>query len=236
MDVIGDLVARDRRSEELAVRTDSRAGSYSYEKLCTNAWKAGNLLRHYGVRGGATVAVDAGESVSPPPLTAFFGAALLGAPVDFDPAADTDAKALVAPADRMDRYGPAPGTKALGYGDVPEAPEVVHYEEQLWSENPNSPPDIVAADATALYADEGPFTHDRLLSAAEGVVTEYSLDADATVALRAPLAEPGTVVAGVLAPVLAGATILVDRSQEGTVAVAVGDAPEPTVVDPAAVL
>jgi len=247
MNVIGDLVARERRSDAIALRTDSRAGSYSYAKCCTNAWKAGNLLRHYGVRGDATVAVDAGDAdrdTAPPPILALLGAGLLGATVTFDPAdtadsAETaDVRALVAPADRLDRHEPAPGTQMLGYGAVPDSPGVVHLEEQLWSENPTEPPDAVAADAVALAADGAQFTHERLLDAAETVVGEYGLDAESEVALRAPLASPGAVVAGVLAPIRAGGAILLDRSESGTVAVAGdgNDAPEATVVDPETVL
>ncbi|QPV62334.1 hypothetical protein I7X12_16565 [Halosimplex litoreum] len=240
MDVIGDLVARERRTDDLAVRTDSRAGSYSYEKFCTNTWKTGNILRHYGVRGGATVGVDAGDSLTPPPLLALFGASLLGATTRFDPDESPSAKALVVPAARADAYDPGPGTKTFVYGDVPDDPEFAHFEAEMWSENPTSPPDrVVPTDAALATADEA-FTHERLLGAADRVVEEYDLDGGDEVAVRAPLAEPGTVVAGVLAPVLAGGTVLVDRESTGTVAVASGDgaesAPEPTAIDPAGVL
>jgi len=247
MDVIGDLVARERRSDAIALRTDSRAGSYSYAKCCTNAWKAGNLLRHYGVRGDATVAVDAGgadRDTTPPPVLAFLGAGLLGATVTFDPDATadsdetTDVRALVAPTDRLDRYDPAPGTQVLGYGAVPEAPEVVHFEEQLWSENPTEPPDRVSPNAVALAVGGTTFTHERLLDAAESVVEEFGLDAESEVALRAPLAAPGALVAGVLAPIRAGGTVLLDRSRTGAVAVATDGerASEERVVDPESVL
>ncbi|QLH79216.1 acetyl-CoA synthetase [Halosimplex rubrum] len=240
MDVIGDLVARERRTDELAVRTDSRAGSYSYEKYCTNAWKTGNILRHYGVRGGATVAVDAGDSLTPPPLLALFGASLLGAATHFDPGESPSAKALVVPAARADAYDPGPGTKTFVYGDVPDTPEFAHFEAEMWSENPTSPPDRVSPTDIALATAEEEFPHERLLTVAERIVEEYGLDGDDEVAVRAPLAEPGTVAAGVLAPLLAGGTVLVDRESTGTVAVASGDGagalPEPVAIDPDDVL
>ncbi|WP_415382566.1 hypothetical protein [Halosimplex sp. TS25] len=234
MHVIGDLVARERRTDDLAVRTDSRAGSYSYEKFCTNAWKTGNLLRHYGVRGGATVAVDAGESLTPPPLLAAFGAALLGATVRFDPSESPDEKALLAPASRADSYDAGPGTKVLVYGDVSDDPELAHFEAEMWSENPTNPPDAVEPTATALAAGDRRFTHEELLGWTERVAETYDLNETDEVAIRAPLADPGTVVAGVLAPILVGGTILVDRDQTGTAAVveAGGDAPEEAVIDP----
>ncbi|WP_459195118.1 acyl-CoA synthetase family protein [Halosimplex sp. J119] len=237
MDVIGDLVARERRTDDLAVRTDSRAGSYSYEKFCTNAWKSGNLLRHYGVRGGASVAIDPGESLTVPPLVALFGSALLGATVRFDPRAAADAKALLVPGGAADSYDPEPGTKTLGYGDVPNDPEVAHFEAEMWSENPTNPPDVVEPNDTALATADERFTHRELLDRSEQIVEDLGLDETDEVAIRAPLSEPGTVVAGILAPIWAGATVLLDRDQAGSVAVAAdeekAEAPEETVIDPA---
>jgi len=233
MDVIGDLVARERRGDALALRTDSRAGSYSYEKLCTNAWKAGNLLRHYGVRGDATVAIDAGASLSPPPLTAFLGAGLLGAAVRFDPPESVETRALVVPADRVDAYDPGPGTTVLAYGDVPETATANHYGAELWSENPNAPPDGVDPGATLLAGDR-PVTQREALSAAERVARETPIEDGDVVAPRGPLSDPGAVVAGVLAPLSVGGTVLLDVSRTGDVGVG-ADAPEPRTVDPASV-
>ncbi|MFB6150403.1 MAG: acetyl-CoA synthetase [Haloarculaceae archaeon] len=238
MDVIGDLVARDRRSDALAVRRDTRAGSYSYEKLCTNAWKTGNILRHYGVRRGATVAIVGDDPLSPPPLLAFLGAALLGATARFDPpAADpVEAEALVVPTARLERYDPAPGSTAFGYGDAPSDPTVAHFEGEVWSENPAVPPAEVGPGDAALAARDKTYTHADLLERARAVAVEFDLDEGDAVALRAPLSHPGTVAAGVLAPLVAGATILLDRSATGTVGVSTDGGPEERIVDPAGVL
>jgi len=237
MDVVGDLVGRERRSEDLAIRTASRAGSYSYETFCTNCWKTGNLLRHYGVRSGATVAVDSGDSMTQPPILACFGASLLGATVQLDPATRTDAKALLAPGSRMDNYDASPGTKQLVYGDVPEDPSYGHFEAEMWSENPTEPPDVVEPSASLLATDGGTVTHGAAIEAANRVVAEHGLDDTDEVALRASLAHPGTVVAGLLAPISAGGTVLLDLEATGTVAV--GDpeqgVEESVVMDPEAV-
>lgn len=245
MDVVGDLVARDRRSDALALRTDSRAGSYSYEKLCTTAWKAGNLLSHYGVRGDATVVVDTGESLSPPPVSAFLGAALLGATVRFEspgsrhagPPEPVETRALVVPATRVGAYDPAPGTTVLAYGDVPEDPTVTHFEREVWSENPTTPPDEVTPDDALLVADAERVTHRQAIEAAERVADETGLEAEDLVAPRASLADPTVVVAGVLAPLSVGAGILVDESATGDVGVGrEGDVPESRRIDPGDVL
>jgi len=231
VNVLGDVVARERRSDAIAVRTGSRAGSYSYGKFCTQSWKAGNLLRHYGVRDGATVAIDTGEALSPPPLVSLFGAASLGGTVRFDPDAADGARVLVVPGEHAREYDPGPRVQVLAYGEEPGDPEVGGFEREVWSENPTQPPDDVEPGADAIAAGGERFSHERLLGAATQVVADAGLDAETVVAPRAPLANPGTVVAGVLAPLAAGGTVLVDAAETGDVGVGT-DVPEPRSVDP----
>ncbi|MFC6737232.1 acetyl-CoA synthetase, partial [Halolamina salina] len=73
MDVVGDLLGRDRRSDRPALVVDGR--ERSYHELITNAYKAGNVLRYHGVGEGRTVAVA--PVLDLPPLLAFLGAAQL---------------------------------------------------------------------------------------------------------------------------------------------------------------
>jgi len=236
MNLVSDLVARERRSDALALRTASRAGSYSYEKLCTNAWKAGNLLRHYGVRGGATVAIDADVSLSPPPVTACLGAGLLGASVRFDPPDSVDSKAFVVPTARVGEYDTGPGTTVLAYGDVPDETGVKHFEAEVWSENPTMPPDRVEPGADYLVGDERTVSQGQALDAAEQIAVEYGLGEESLVAPRASLRDPAVVVAGLLAPLLAGGAVLLDESTTGSLGVGPAEAvPEERRVDPGTV-
>jgi hypothetical protein len=235
MDVIGDIVARERRSEAVALRTESRAGSYSYEKICTNAWKAGNLLTHYGVRSGATVGVDA-NPVTPSPIVAILGTTLLGANVRLAHATDADIAAHVVHADAVTTVDARPGTQILAYGDVPEESGVAHFEREAWSENPVRPPEQVDPSTVAVVAEDGSWSHETLLDATMRIVDDYDLDSDDSVALRTGLASPGALVAGVLAPLSVGATVLLGRDREGTVAVTTGEAPESVAIDPETVL
>ena len=90
MDVLGDLVARERRSGRPAVHVVGTDRSISYRDFCTTAYKAGNVLRYLGVREESTIAVAG--TVGSHPLWAFYGAAQLGAvtrfvtPDDWSPA------------------------------------------------------------------------------------------------------------------------------------------------------
>lgn len=237
MDTIGELVARDRRTREPALRARTGVNlRYDYYQFCTTAHKTGNFFSHRGVREGETVAVVASESGAP--ILSLFGAALLGARVRFDPPRDreVDARALVAPAEEVERYELPTGAARLAYDGEIDDPAVESFGESVWSENPFCPmaPGI-GPETPFLATDDGEYTHGELLAATERVVAESGLDAGDEVAIRAPLSRPGTVVAGVLAPLSVGGTISFPGADgEGDVAVAADDidAPEPAVIDP----
>lgn len=230
MDVIGDLVARERRSDRPALRVDG-AASYSYRDLCTTAWKAGNVLRHYGVAAGREVAIE--PVARPAPLLTFLGAACIGATTRFDPREGTDARAVLVPVEDESTYDLAPGSKLFVYGGRPSDPGAIHWETDVWSENPALPPYEVDADDPALAVDGRTHAHRDLLDAAGSVVEEYGFDADTRVAVRGRLGHPGVVVAGVLAPLLAGGTVVVGDgwcdadAAVGTDATAAGGDDEP---------
>ena len=220
MDVVGDLLARERRSRNpaLVTRNDSER---SYRDVITNAYKAANVLRHLGVREGATVAV------APEPefhtALAFLGAARLGARVRFDPGPGLragDRVVLTAVADEADA-DPSPGTNLAVFGGKPTRPETTHWEAQLWSENPGTPPsDVDPADAVLVCGD-ATVSHGDALDAARGVGETFGLDASSRVVVRTTFSDPGSVVAGLLAPLLCGgATVLAgsERPAEGTAA------------------
>jgi hypothetical protein len=229
---LGDAVTRDRRSDAPALRAGGRA--YDYRRFCTTAWKTGNLLRNEGVRSGMTVAVA--DDPAPEAVLSFYGAALLGAVVGFGPdALDERTKALVVPAATLDDYDAGPRTRRIGYGSEPADPSVAYFERDVWSENPTEPPDRVDPGDALLRTPDGTRSHDEVLDAARWVADEWDLGPGESVAVRSSFSHPGTVAAGLVAPVLAGAVVLLaGEDDEGDYAVGEGG-PEPT-VDPDAVL
>jgi hypothetical protein len=237
MDVLGDLVDPDRGGESLWIhRPGSRSRSWSGRQFCIDAWKAGNLFRHYGVHEDATVSVadattDSDQIPSPQALLGLFGAWVLGAAVRVDPGEIPPGRVFLAPTEAVDRFDLRPETTALGYGAEPTDPTVVHFEEQRWSENPVKFPAEVSADAAALHTDAESFSHDQLLAAGRQVVDDYDLDSVERIALAAPLADPGAVVAGVIAPLLSGTTITLGGEAPLTVADRAGE----NIVRPSAV-
>ena len=245
MQVLSELVAAGREREGVLFSSPERSAPYSYRDFCTNVWKGGNLMRHYGVREGMRVAVVAGPKNptaadesgyvrdAPDALLADLAATLDGAVAELDPPTAIDATALVAPAAWLGRYDLAPGTKALAYGGPSEDPTVAQFERELWSENPLQPPGELSPDDSALADADGSYTHAAVLDASARVVEAYDIDAETTVALRAPVTSAGAVVAGLLAPMRAGATVVIGPDVTGDVAVAPDESgPEKRVVRP----
>jgi hypothetical protein len=236
-EVLGDLVARDRRSERVALAAPALGREYDYRRFCTTAWKVGNFLTHLGVRGGRPVALAA--DAAPEPVLSFYGAALLGAPVAFVDGECGDVRALIAPTSGLGAYEARPGRKRVAYGGAPSDPDVAYFERDVWSENPTEPPDPVTPDAALLRSVEegGAYDHRTVLERAARVVESASLGPDDRVAIRSPPTQPGTVVAGLVAPLLAGGSILLpDDESVGDVAVGGPDAPEPARISPDDVL
>lgn len=211
MDVIGDLVARERRRKEPLVYSDA-SQPYTAHKFCTDAWKAASLFRYHGVGPGRTVAIA--DDPTPQALLGFFGAALLGTAVNFGDPTERDARLVIGPADDVTDWETSPGTKRVAYGGQPDDPDVIHFERDIWSENPTMPPGHVDADADLLMTEDGTYNHDALLAATEQVISETELTDSDAVAVDTSLTNPGTIVAGVLAPLATEATILLPGTDE----------------------
>ncbi|MDS0292713.1 AMP-binding protein [Halogeometricum luteum] len=233
--VLGDLVARDRRTSAPALRAEDAGRSYSYHDFVTTTYKAGNVLRYLGVRGGETVAVA--SDPQPEPVLAFYGAAQLGAATAFgpDPAGSADAgdppRATLVGVDREPEFDLPPGRKLAIYGGPPERPATTHWEQEVWSENPAVHPATVAADDPALRADGRTYSHRELLEAAASAVESGEMEAGESVVVRDSLTRPGTVAAGLVAPILVGA-VIVFPGPDTVGDVAVGGGPEERSVAP----
>ncbi|SEH40762.1 hypothetical protein SAMN05192561_101687 [Halopenitus malekzadehii] len=239
METLADPLARDRRSDDPALVTpDGR--ERSRHDLITNAYKAGNALRHEGVRRGAAVGTAPVPDL--PFVLAFLGAGLLGARVRFDVDASlaSGAQAIVVPAaDVPDVTADAgPGTRVVAVGEDPADPTVTHWEETVWSENPAFPsPTIEPADPLLCSPGGYPITHGDAIDAAVGVADRYDLAPGRRVVLQASLAHPGAVVAGVLAPLCGGGVTVLSRPDaESAVApedlVVTADGDDPNAIRP----
>ncbi|WP_254863232.1 hypothetical protein [Halovivax gelatinilyticus] len=227
---VDGLLTRKSRSDRPSL-VDGSGRSYDRHWVCTTAWKAGNFLRHTGVRRGVTVGVGGGGPLA---ILSFLGTALLEGRTWFDPPESLDGgssvRTLVAPADELDRYDLSAGAQRVAYGGEPPAPEVHHLDAGLWSENPSFPPVDIDPGAPLVGPtdrDDASVTHGEAMNSARTVVEEWGVEAGTHVGVDAPLSDPRTVVAGVLAPLVADGVIVLDPVRTETpVDVVVTDRPD----------
>ncbi len=207
MDTLSDLV-KACEGDDPALRAPPR--SYSAREFRITVYKTGNFLRHCGV--GAAARVVVADDPTPEAVFAFYGAALLGGTVAFGPVTgDIDARALIAPTARLDGVTLPPGGRYVGYGDPPDDPSHAFFERDVWSENPTFPPSTVEPDEAVFVdgSDENDerteYTHADVLAMARSAAAE--LPNEATVAVRASLADVRTVAAGLMAPLLVDGSV-----------------------------
>ncbi|WP_336025271.1 acetyl-CoA synthetase [Halobellus salinisoli] len=216
-ETVADLVARDRRASGTALRAHGPGRSHSYREFVTTSYKAGNVLRYLGIRVGEEVLVV--PTSLPEPVLAFFGAAQLGAVTRFSDEIDgSPPRVVVAPAEREDEFDLPPGHRLVVYGDRPESATTTHWETEVWSENPAVHPVDVDGSDPLLAAEGGEITHAEALSRASGVVDDSGLGPGVEGVVRGSLSESEAVVSGLLAPILAGGTVVFpeERSDNNT--------------------
>ncbi|MFB6268592.1 MAG: hypothetical protein ABEH83_01515 [Halobacterium sp.] len=223
MDTLADVVASLDDPDRPALR---EARVHDAREFRSRTYKTGNALRHRGVREGVGVAVL--DVPAPAAVHTFFGASLLGATVEFGPERVVDARVLAGPTLELGEYDLPAGGQRVGWGEPPADPSWMYFERDVWSENPTFPEPSVTAETQVLPE----HTHGEVVTAAEAFAAEYGEDDE--VAVRAPLAHPGTVVAGLVAPLLAGASVVLPpEGGPGTVAVSLdADVPEARTVSP----
>jgi len=206
-ETLADLFTREARSERPAL-VDPSGREYDAHWLRTSAWKAGNFLRHTGVRRGVTVGVVGDGPIA---LLGAFGTALLEGRVWLDPptalADAEDVRTLVAPLDDLEDYDLPPGGQQVGYGGKPTDPSVHHFDAGLWSENPSFPPVEFDPETPLLTDGSRTIDHRTILDAGAAFVDRIDLEAGDRVSIEAPLDDPRTIVLGVVAPLLADAVI-----------------------------
>lgn len=215
MDVLGDAIGRERRSNAPALSAPATGRQYDYRRFCTSAWKTGNFLRHLGVRSGVGVAID--DDPVPETVLTLYGAALLGGVVTFGPPREvgSETRAIVAPAAKIDEYEAGPQTKRVVYGDPPEDPSVSYFERDVWSENPTESPNHVDPEDPLLHAGSDEYSHAEALASTRAVIDRYKINSESTVAVRGSFSEPSVVIDGLIAPVVAGARIVIGPESDG---------------------
>ena len=252
MNTVSELVANARKRESPLIHIAGRRTPYTSREFCTNCWKAGNLLGHYGVHPGSDVAVVFGPKLdssgvgcddetpttegtinSADPLLAVIGATLIRARANLTPETPVDARALVRPAGDgwAGQYPTTARCSQLAYGEPSTQPSVVHFEAKLWSQNPTQPPEAVSPEMPALSANANTYRHGQLLTATEHVIEEWALDSSARIAFPADPTNPDTLLADFREPGAVVAGVLVPLYCGGTVTIGSTDEATLTVGD-----
>lgn len=217
MDTVVDLLDLPHPDDDLALQMGRRR--YEYHRFRATTYKTANYLRYNGVGPHATVAIL--DVTAPETLFGILGTGLLGGNVRIAPDRTVEGKVLFGPTEKLDEYDSAGGCKRIAFGAEPADPTWAFFEREIWSENPFFPETEVDGETEFV---EGRSQRDAL-QAAESIAEE--LGEDDVIAIRGSFTDPEVLIAGLLAPLFAGATILLpDSDQTGTVAVGATDVPE----------
>lgn len=222
MDVLGDLVAYDRsvRTEHpmcLEIPGDPPT-RYTFDRFARMARKTGNFLARHGL--GPERPLGLVDDTASVPVLGLYAAGLLGAPVVVEPPNLEDVACVLGPMASFETVDVPAGTEAVGYGGEDWDPRLTAFEETVPRENPGFPPTSIDPSAALIRSGGRTFSHEAVLETANRVRSEHALDPGDRVSVWAPLADPGTIVAGLVAPVLADATIILTGERtEGDVIV-----------------
>lgn len=226
MDTVLDLLESIDPQATVLVAGDR---TYTGKRFAEMVYKTGNYLRHCGVHAGAVVEIY--PTGAPETIFGFLGTALLEGVTIFG-IESTDSPAVrLGPTEALRTASIPPGCRAVGFGTPPDDPSWAYFEREIWSENPFFPEIELDPERSLLGPDEGRYSSFDLLETA--TIVAKNLTTEDRVAIRSALDEPGTVTHGILAPLLAGSTILLpEDGQRGDVAVGSPDSPEPRVLEP----
>lgn len=230
MDVLGDLAVREQWSRTPAVRAPGRV--YTHHDLYTSVRKVATFFAYFGAGSGGHVDIE--PEAQPETVLALLGATRVGAVANLTPTGE--GQIIVTPADKEDQYELAPGQNGIVYDGYPNSPGFVEWELDVWDGSARTGPRLETARGdAALRTKDRTYSHGELLDAADRVIEEYDVDEDTEVAIRAPMGNPGTIAAGVVAPLKVGGTVVFPATDDlGDIGVGFGVA-EPVEVDPTTV-
>ncbi|MGZ0745782.1 acetyl-CoA synthetase [Haloparvum sp. AD34] len=230
MHELGDLAVRNQWGRTPAIRSPGRV--YTHRDLYTSVQKVATFFTYYGGEGGTQIDVE--PEAQPEVVLSILGAARLGAIANLTPTGDGEI--VVVPAAKEDEYDLDPDQSGIVYDGFPSGPRFVGWELDVWDGSARTGPRLEAApEDGVLRTEDRTYSHGELLDAADRVVEEYGIEEGTEVAVRAPMGNPGTIAAGIVAPLKVGGTVLFPGTDDlGDVGVGFGVA-EQREVDPTTV-
>ena len=201
---------------------------YTYDQLRETVYGFANVLEEQGLTTGSRIAISDGQG--PFPALVFLSAAVLGNAAWIGAPQRVKAHAVVAPSQHVNEYTLPDGALRVGYGSTPDSDDVVHFERAVYRADGESPAIGVLPGTKVITDGEWQYSHRNLLNAGREIADR--LDAETTVAVRAPLSDPRTVAGAVVAPMLVGGSVRFpdDADTAGDVAITDDTAPEPRAI------
>lgn len=229
MKTLEELLAGVDYGDAVALRAPGRGEQvYTYERFQECVYELSTVFADHDIEDGSRIALASDHSASA--VFAFYATAVIGGATWIGAPRKIKAHAAVAPTEQVTGYTLPEGALRVGYGSKPDDDSVVHFERAIWKAD-GRPPDAGVLPGTKVITDgEWQYSHRNLLKA--GMEVADRLDENTTVTVRAPLSDPRTVAAALVAPLLVGGTVRfpADADPAGDVAVTDDTAPEPRAI------
>jgi hypothetical protein len=206
----------------------SGGNTYTAKRFRRMVYKTANFLRYRGVHERSSIALA--DVHTPQTVFSFLGVGLLGGSINFGLDAVVDAHMVIGPTHEVEALDVSETTSLVGFEAPPEDPRIAFFEREIWSETAHLPPGDL--DPGRRIFDESSVGTQRCV-VSTALDQADSFGSRSMIAVRESFTDRGTPIAGILAPLIADATILLPTGdQTGTIAISSDPAPEPDRIDP----
>ncbi len=222
-----DLLSSNADTDAVALGAPAAGEQvYTYDRLATTSRSTATVLAAAGLDADSFIAIAPAPAAET--VIGFLGAAILGARVRFSGPARAPVDAVFGPTDTVRRYQVPDDALRIGFGERSEDDRIRHFARAVWRAEDALPDAPVLPTTTVLSDGNAAYTHRRLIRTGQAVIAARGITPDTELAVRAPLTDPRTIAAGLIAPLLAGATIRfpTDETPAGDLAVTDTHAPE----------
>lgn len=227
MNTLRDILADAVNNTDLAIGAPA-AGErvYTYEQLAETSRSLATVFAEAGIDADSVVAIAPAPAAET--VIGFLSATALGAQVRFSPPARAAIAGVFGPTETVAAFQVPDDALRVGFGERPDADRITHFGTAVWKADADPIDAPVVPTTPALSDGSHQYTHRALLQAANAVIDARDITTETEIAVRGPLTDPRTIVAGFIAPLVAGGTIRFpsDGTPHGDLAITDDEAPE----------
>ncbi len=178
---------------------------YTYDQLVETTRSLATVFAEAGIDEESVVAIAPAPAAET--VIGFLSATALGASVRFSPPARAAIEGVFGPTDTVGTFQVPDDALRVGFGERPEDDRITHFGTAVWKAHAEPIDAPVVPTTPALSDGSHQYTHRALMQAASAVIDIRDITAETETAVRGPLTDPRTVVAGFIGPLVAGGTI-----------------------------